>query len=81
MMRGVGGVKKSIHLSWLAKGLGLGLLCWGFKGVQVEIPEDNSTLQIGSVAFTQGQCIGSQLNPCHRQFDQNWHQDSFSPSL
>ena len=34
MMRGVGGVKKSIHQSWLAKGLGLGLLCWGFKGVQ-----------------------------------------------
>ena len=34
MMRGVGGVRKSIHQSWLAKGLGLGLLCWGFKGVQ-----------------------------------------------
>ena len=33
-MRGVGGVRKSIHQSWLAKGLGLGLLCWGFKGVQ-----------------------------------------------
>ena len=32
MMRGVGGVRKSIHHSWLAKGLGL--LCWGFKGVQ-----------------------------------------------
>ena len=40
MMRGVGGVKESIHQSWLAKGLGLGLqlLCWGFKGVQEEIP-------------------------------------------
>ena len=36
MMRGVGGVRKSIHQSWLAKGLGLGLLCWGFK-VQQEI--------------------------------------------
>ena len=35
MMRGVGGVNKSEHQSWLAKelGLGLGLLCWGFKGV------------------------------------------------
>ena len=33
-MRGVGGVRKSIHQSWLAKGLGLGLLCWGFKGVK-----------------------------------------------
>ena len=35
MMRGVGWVRKSIHHSWLAKGLGL--LCWGFKGVQEEI--------------------------------------------
>ena len=37
MMRVVEGVRKSIHQSWLAKGLGLGLLCWGFKGVQEEI--------------------------------------------
>ena len=35
MMRGVGGVRKSIHQSWLAKGLGL--LCLGFKGVQEDI--------------------------------------------
>ena len=34
MMRGVGGVRKSEHHSWLAKGWGLGLQCWGFKGVQ-----------------------------------------------
>ena len=27
MMRGVGGVRKSIHQSWLPKGL----LCWGFR--------------------------------------------------
>ena len=46
MMRGVGRVRKSIYQSWLAKGLGLGLLCWGFKGVQEEIPsEEASTLQ------------------------------------
>ena len=32
MMRGVGRVRKSIHQSWLAKGLGLELLCWSFKG-------------------------------------------------
>ena len=32
-MKGVGGVRKSEHQSWLAKGLGL--LCWGFKGVQL----------------------------------------------
>ena len=60
MMRGVGGVRKSIHQSWMAKGLGLGLLCWGFKGVQVEIPsEDAGTLQIGSEAFPLGQYISS----------------------
>ena len=57
MMRGMGGVKKSIHQSWLAKGLGLGLLCCSFMGVQEEIPsEESSTLQIGSVAFPPVQC-------------------------
>ena len=51
MKRGVGGIRKSIPHSWLAQGLGLGLLCWGFKGVQEEIlSEEASTLQIGSVA-------------------------------
>ena len=42
MMRGMGGVRKSIHQSWLDWGLrlGLGLLCWGFKGVQPEIPSE-----------------------------------------
>ena len=72
MMRGVGGVRKSIHQSWLPKGLGLelGLLCWGFRGVQEEIPsEEVSTLQIGSVAFPPGQCTSPQLHPCHRLFD------------
>ena len=45
MMRGVGGVRKLIHQSWLAKGLGL--LCWGFKGVQEEISsEEASTLHL-----------------------------------
>ena len=84
MMRGVGGVKKSVHQSWLAKGLGLGLglLCWGFKGVQEEIPrEEASTLQIESVSFPPGQCTSPQLHPCHRLFDQDGHQDSSSPSL
>ena len=82
MMRGVGGVRKSIHQSWLAKGLGLRLLCWGFKGVQEEIPrEEASSLQIGSVAFPPGQCTSWQLHPCHRLFDQDGHQDSSSPFL
>ena len=43
MMRGVEGVRKSIHQSWLAKELGLGLLCWGFKGVQEEIPSEEAS--------------------------------------
>ena len=81
-MRGMWGVRKSIHQSWLAKGLGLGLLCWGFKGVQEESrSEEASPLQIGSVAFPPGQCTSPQLHPCHRLFDQNGHQDSSSPSL
>ena len=82
IMRGVGGVRKSIHQNWLAKGLWLGLLCWGFKGVQEEIlSEETSTLQIGSVAFPPGQCTSPQLHPCHRLFEQDGHQDSSSPSL
>ena len=83
MMRRVGGVKKSIHMSWLTKGLGLGLglLCWGFKGVQQEIPrEEANTLQIRSVAFPPGQCTSPQLHSCHRLFDQDGHQVSSSPS-
>ena len=77
MMRVVGGVRKSIHQSWLAKGLGLGLLCWGFKGVQQEIPtEEAKTLQIGSVVFPAGQCTSPQLYPCHRLFEQDGHQDT-----
>ena len=82
LMRGVGGVRKSIHHSWLAKGLGLGLLCWGFEGVQGEIPsKEASTLQIGLVAFPPRQCTSPQLHHCHRLFDQDGHQDSYSTSL
>ena len=75
MMRGVGGVRTSIHQSWLAKGLGLGfgLLCWGFKGVQEEIPREvASTLQIGSVAFPPGQYTSPQLHPFYRLFLPRW---------
>ena len=56
-----------------------GILCWGFKEVQEEIPsEEANTLQIGSVAFPPGQFTSPQLHPCHRLFDQDGHQDSFS---
>ena len=44
MMKSVGGVRKSLHQSWLAKGLGLGLLCWGFKEAQEEIPSEEPAL-------------------------------------
>ena len=82
MMGGVGEAMKSIHQSWLVKGLGLGLLCWGFKGVQEEIPpEEASILQIGSVAFSPGQYTSPQPHPCHRLFDQDGHQDNSSASL
>ena len=83
MMRGVGGVRKSINQSWLTEVLGfeLQLLCWGFKGVQEEIPsEEASTNQIGSVAFPPGLCTCLQLHPCHRLFDKDGDQDS-SPAF
>ena len=82
MMRGVREVRKSLNQSWLAKGFGLGLLCWGFKGVQEEIhSEEASTLQIGFVEFPPGQCTSPQLHTCYGLFDQDGHQDSSSASL
>ena len=81
-MRSVGGVRKSVLQSWLAKGLGLGLLRWAFKAVQEEIPsEEDSTLQISSVTFPRGQYTSPQLYPCQRLFEQDGHQDSSSASL
>ena len=72
IVRGVGGVRKSMHQSWEAKGLGLRLLGWGFKGVLEEIlSEEACALQIGSVAYTPGQYPSPQLHPCHRLFDQD----------
>ena len=65
MMRGVGGVRKSIHQGY---------------NVEV-LREFNRTLQIGSVAFPPGQCASPQLHPCHRLFDQDGHQDTSSLSL
>ena len=75
----VGGVRKSEYQSWLAKRLRLGLLCWGFKGVQEAIPsEEASTLEIGSVAFPPGQCTSPQLHPCRTLFDQDGHRQFLS---
>ena len=58
------------------------ILCWGFKGVQEEIPsEEARTLHIGSVAFPAGQCTSLKIHPFHGLFDQDGHQDSSSASL
>ena len=82
MMRGVAGVRKSIHQSWLAKRLGLGLLCWGFKGVQEEISsEEASTLQIESVAFPPGQCTSPQLHPLTKMGIKTVAHPPYSPDL
>ena len=84
MMRDVRRVRTSENQGWLAKGLGLGLglLCWGCKGVQEEIrSEEASTLQIGSVAFPAWKCTNPQFHPYHRIFDQDGHQDTSSPFL
>ena len=52
----------------MAKGLGLGLLCWGFKGVQEEIPsEEASTLQIGSVACISTRTMDQSTTPSFSQ--------------
>ena len=60
--------------------LELGILCWGFKGIQEEIPSEQANmLQIGSVTFPVGQCTRPQLHPCHRLFDQDWHQEVSHP--
>ena len=59
-----------------------GILYWGFKEVQEEIPrEETSTLKIGSVAFPLGQSTSPQLYPCHRLFHQDGHQESSSAAL
>ena len=81
-MRGVGGGRKSIHPSCLAKGLGFWVTnVEVLKAVRDEImSEEASTLQIGSVAFPPGQCTSPQLHPCHRLFDQYGHGDSSTPS-
>ena len=81
MMRGVGGLRKSINQIWLGKGLGLGLLCRGFKGVLEDIlSEEASTHQIGSVAFPLEQCTSPQLHPCQTIWPR-WASMHSSPSL
>ena len=51
MIRSVGGVRKLIDQSWMAKGLGLGLLCWGFKRFRRKEP---AVFKSGQLHFHQG---------------------------
>ena len=61
--------------------LGLGLLCWGFKGVQDEIlRKEASTLQIGSVVFPSGPCT-SPLTIWPRWASETVTQSPSSPDL
>ena len=53
MMRGVGGLRKSIHQSWLAKGLGLGFLCCGFSSGRDSIWKRPAHLKSGQWNFHQ----------------------------
>ena len=63
--------------SWLATGLGLGLLCWSFKGVEVEIPGENpAVLKSGQWHFHQDNAQSPQVHPCHRLLEQDGCQDS-----
>ena len=66
----------------IGKGLGLGLLCCGFKGVQEEKPsKEDSSLQIGSVAFPTGPMHQSTTPSLSQSTWPRWNQDSSSPSL
>ena len=53
MMRGVPGVRESIHLCWLAKRLGLGLPCWGFREYRKRFRRKKPA------PFKSGQCIST----------------------
>ena len=67
MMRGVGWVRKSEHQSWLAKGLRLGLLCWGFKGVQKEIPSEEVSNHSNQVSGISTRTIHQSTTPSFSQ--------------
>ena len=74
--------KEVNRLELISQRVRVRLLFWGFKGVQEEIrSEEASTLQIGLVGFHQGQSTSQQVHPCHRLFDQDGHQHSFSAFL
>ena len=81
-MRGVGGVRKSIHQSLLAKGLGLGLLCWGFKGVREEIPSGRGQHSSNQVSGISTRTMHQSTTPSLSQtIWPRWASNSSSASL
>ena len=62
-MRGVGGVRKSEHQSWLAKRLGLRLPCSSLGRGQ------HSSNRVSGISTRK--CTSPQLHPRHRLFDQD----------
>ena len=69
MMRGERGVKKSIHPSWLVKGLGLGLglLCWSFKGVQEDFSVGRGRHSSNLISGITTRPINQPTTPCLSQ--------------
>ena len=65
IMRGVGGIRKSIHHSWLSEGLGLsiGVLRWGFKGVQEEIPWEKASSHSNRLSGISSRTIHQSTTP------------------
>ena len=76
MMRVVGGVRKSINQSWLAKGLELGLLCWGLREFRKRFRRKRPTLfKSGQWHFQQDKA-SVHNSILVRLFNQYGHQDS-----
>ena len=77
MMRGVGGVTRSIHQSGLAKGLGL-----GFSGSSARDSVGRGQHSSNRVGGISTRTIQQLRTPSLSQlFDQDWYPDSSSPSL
>ena len=80
MMRGVGGVRKSIEL--ICQRVRVRVTMLRFQGSSGR--DSVGRGQLSSNRFRgipPGQCTSPQLHPCHRLFDQDGHQDSSPPSL
>ena len=81
-MRGVGGVRKSVHQTWLAKELGLGLLCCGFLGSSGRDSIGRGQHSSNRVSTISSRTMHQSTTPSLSQtIDQDGHQDSSSGSL